>query len=142
MLISEIAEYLQFKNIGIFDEVGTSGNIFIMTMPASPDNSISLYNRGGSPGDGKLGYDPISIELIIRGTRAIETQQRGQNIYNTLHGFHNNYFKANGIWIVSCLADQAGPNYIGKDENKRFEFSLNLTIEIMNFEGGRSNGNS
>ena len=140
MLVSEMAEYLQSKNLGIFDEVGNTGDIFIYTMPSSPDNIIALYSRGGTQADSKLGYDPLSVQIMVRGVYAIPTHDRAQNIYNTLQGFHNNTFINNGTWIVSCIADQSGPNFISKDENKRFEFSLNFTVEIKNFEGGRSNG--
>ena len=140
MLLDEIAEYLQFKNLGVFDPIGNTGDIFIFTMPSSPDNIIALYGRGGSAADGKLGYDPLSVEIIVRGIYAIPTQQKAQNIYNVLQGFHNNNFIEDGTWIVSCIGDQSGPNFISKDENKRYEFSLNFTVEIKNFEGGRNNG--
>ena len=140
MILSEIAEYLQDMSLGLFDPVGISGNIFIFTIPDKPDTAIALYSRGGSAADTKLGYDPLSIEIIVRGKNAIPTNELAQNIYNTLHGFHNNSFIKDGVWVISCIGDQAGPNYIQKDENKRFEFSLNFTIEIKNFEGGRNNG--
>lgn len=139
MLITEIAEYLQFMNLGVYDPIGNNGDIFIYTMPSSPDNIIALYERGGGLADGKLGYDPRSVEIIVRGRQAIPTHDKAQYIYNTLHGFHNKTFIEDGIWVVNCLGDQAGPNYISKDENKRFEFSLNFTIEIKNF-AVRNNG--
>lgn len=140
MLVSEMAQYLNDQGIGVFDETGSTGDIFIMTMPSTPDDTICLYSKGGLSADGKLGYDQAKIEILVRGVNVITTQQKAQSIYNKLQGFHNNYFKSGGFWIVNCIGDQSAPNFIGKDENRRYEFSLNFTIEIQNFEGGRENG--
>jgi len=141
IFLAEIAEYLAFNGIGLFDESGTLGDIYILNMPSTPNNVITLYARGGVAGDGKLGYDPLSIQIMVRGSELKVTFKRAQTIYNLLHGFGSDKFTANGRYVISSIADQAGATYIGKDDNKRFEFSLNFTMEIVNFDGSRNNGN-
>lgn len=139
-LIQEIAKYLDNQGIGTFDEISSSGDIFIMTIPSSPDDCICLYTRGGGIADGKLGYDLPSIQILVRGVEVISTQQKAQDIYNKLQGFHAQSFVTNGIHVVNCISLQSAPNFIGTDGNRRFEFSMNFTLEIKNFEGGRNNG--
>ena len=139
-LTSEMAQYLDNQGLGTFDEFSSSGDIYIMTMPSTPDDILCLYQRGGLTADGKLGYDNPNIQIMVRGVNVLTTQQRAQNVYNALQGFHARSFVANGIHIVNCIASQSAPNFLGKDENRRFEFSLNFILEIKNFEGGRDNG--
>lgn len=139
-LIQEMAQYLDNQGIGTFDEATTNGDIYIMTIPSSPDDCICLYARGGGIADGKLGYDLPSIQILVRGVNVIDTQQKAQDIYNKLQGFHAKPFINNGIHIINCIALQSAPNFIGTDGNRRFEFSLNYNLEIKNFEGGRNNG--
>jgi hypothetical protein len=140
MLIAEMAQYLQDMNLGVFEDVLKVGTIYLYTMPSTPDQAICLYDRGGTLADGKLGYDPVDIEILVRGSDVILTQQLAQHIYNTLHGFHNKSFVDGGIYIINCLAAQGAPNYIGKNQGLQFEFTLNFNLEIKNFEGGRNNG--
>ena len=66
-LIQEMAQYLDNQGIGTFDEATTNGDIYIMTIPSSPDDVICLYARGGGIADGKLGYDLPSIQILVRG---------------------------------------------------------------------------
>lgn len=142
MLVAEIGNYLHNKGIGTFDATGATGNIFILTQPTQPDNCIAIYPRGGPPADAKLGYDNTSVEILVRGVYAVNTFDTAQRIYNLMHGMKDKYFMPLGFYVINCLADQSAPNYIGKDDNKRFEFSLNFTIQIKNFEGNRDNGNT
>lgn len=142
MLVAEIGNYLHMQGIGIFDATGATGDIYILTQPSTPDNCIAIYPRGGPPSDSKLGYDMVSVEILIRGNLAVDTFERAQRIYNLMHGMKDKFFMSLGFYVVNCMADQSAPNYIGKDDNKRFEFSLNFTIEIKNFEGNRDNGNT
>lgn len=141
ILTNEMAEFLDNQGLGTFDINTSNGDIYVMTMPSSPDDIICLYQRGGLVADGKLGYDNPKIQIMVRGVQLITTQQKAQDVYNIFQGFHGKSFITNGIHIVNCIGEQSAPNFIGKDTNRRFEFSLNFTLEIKNFEGGRSNGN-
>ena len=123
-LITEIAQYLDNEGIGTFDESGTTGNIFIASLPQTPDTCISIYPNGGLPADSKMSYDKPTIMILIRGTtNPIIAETLAQQIYDQLHGFHHNTFVESGLWILSCLAAQSAPNWLNVDENGRHEFA-------------------
>ena len=133
MLIVEIAKYLHNNNLGIFDETGTSGNIFISVLPSKPEQCISIYQTGGATADVKLGYDNPTIQLIVRGTgHPKNSYDKALDIYNQLHGLSALEFIPGGSWIVSCIGLQSGPAYIGQDKNGRHEHSLNFILDVRN----------
>ncbi len=133
MLSTEIAQYLAAQGEGTFDETGVTGDIFICTLPSTPDQCIAIYPQGGPPADGKLGYDSPGCQIVVRSTTDPRPGlERAMRIYNLLHGFHHGRFIAGGTWVVSCLGVQSGPVPIGQDGNNRHEFSLNFNLEVEN----------
>jgi hypothetical protein len=132
MLVMEIAQFLSDNKLGKFDETGVSGNIFVMSIPATPDTIISIYPSGGTSGDFKLAYDRPRIQIIVRGTKDPRVgYELANKIYDKLHGMYNCTFVPNGTHIVLCEGVQT-PIHIGKDSNGRHEFSLNFDLEVLN----------
>jgi hypothetical protein len=132
-LLTQIAEYLNDQSVGIFDETGITGNIFIAAMPQSPDTCISIYPSGGLKSDSKFKYDNPTFQVMVRGTtNSIVANDLAQTVYNTLDGFHGDTFINGGFWVVSCFGIQSQPTWIGIDANNRHEFSLNFQIEYEN----------
>ena len=133
MLIREIALYIDSQNIGTFDETGTSGNIFISTIPPLPDECICIFPTGGPTGDAKLNYDNPNIQIWIRGTQhPLTGLEKANQVYKALQGFNGQAFASGGHYIVDCLGIQSYPIHIGKDDNERHEYSLNFSLEIKN----------
>lgn len=131
MLVVEMAKYLAAQALGIFDETGVTGDIFIATLPPSPDSCIALYPTGGYQSDSKLGYSDPTIQVLVRGDKDPRTAfNKAKSIYDTLHGFRNGVFFNGGLWVVSCLGMQSTPIHLGTDSNGRHEYSLNFKLEI------------
>jgi len=131
-LAVQLAHYLHDQHIGILDETGVTGDIFIATMPDKPDESIAIYPSGGSGADGsrqsRLGQP--TIQILVRGDRDPRTSEdRAQLIYDLLEGFHAASFVAGGYHIVDCRGMQSSPVHIGIDENLRHRYSLNFSLK-------------
>lgn len=131
-MLVQIAKYLDSKGVGVFDEVGTNGTIYISFIPQMPDAVIGIFSTGGAIADGKIPYDLPTVQIIVRDTNPAAGFEKGKEIYNLLHGFHHDYFIAGGNWVLNCRGIQSQPIHIGRDENERHEYSLNFELEIEN----------
>jgi hypothetical protein len=133
VLAVEIAQYLQARGLGVFDELGSAGSIFIALLPESPDEVIGIYPKGGHQADGPLPYDAPVVQVIVRGTQDPRpAAERAQGVYDALHGFHHDKFVPEGTWILGCRGVQSGPIHIGRDQNGRHEYSLNFELQTLN----------
>jgi hypothetical protein len=132
-LSEQLARFLHDQGFGTFDPEGVAGNIFINTSPADPNESMAIYTTGGPGSDPANEYGRSNIQLLIRtiphDPRGGETKATG--IINTLNGFNSGYLIAGGNWIIDVSAIQSAPNSIGQDQNNRFEYSQNFTIEYL-----------
>jgi len=130
-LTQQVAHYLDDNSIGVFDESGATGDIFIATMPDKPDEAIAIYPTGGYKAEGtrlsRAGLPTVTI--LVRGDRDPRTaEDRAQLIYDLLEGFHADSFVSGGYYIIDCRGIQSGPNHIGQDENLRHRYSLNFLL--------------
>lgn len=133
MLAAQLAQYLDDEGVGVFDETGATGNIFIETLPDSPDEAIGIYSTGGPTPEGRHPYDNQTLQIIVRGTQDPRTAQAtAQQIYDLLHTFRDAAFVDGGVWVVGCHAMQSGPAHIGQDESRRHEYSLNIRLRTLN----------
>lgn len=125
-----LAEYLEGKGLGTFDEDGNAGDIFIDTLPEEPDECISLFSSISPQADSKLGYDFPVIQVITRANHPLTAFSRGRDVYNALHGLTKADF--GGVHVVSCIARQSSPQSLGKDDNRRAEYSLSYEFDVRN----------
>jgi hypothetical protein len=130
-LSTQMALFLDDRGFGVFDENGVEGNIFINTMPAQPDEALAIFTTGGPGSDPKNKYGRANIQVLIRtiphDPRAGESAAVG--IINALNGFNSDYLTAGGNYIIDSSAVQSYASNIGQDQNARFEYSQNFTIE-------------
>jgi hypothetical protein len=131
-MTKQLAQFIARSGLGTFDETGTSGDIFIGTIPDQPDVAIAIFPTGGSAAD-LSEYNVGSYQLMIR---TVPNDPRGgettaQSIVDSLNGFNSDYFVDGGNWIVGVEAKQTIPNNIGQDEKSRFEYSQNFIIEYQ-----------
>lgn len=138
MLASEVAEWIG-NNITScsFDTTGVTGNVFISTMPNSPD-TVVMVTEYGSVGDDKNPFDDISVQVRVRGTRDPRVSYNiAKEIYNELHGLTNTVLISDGTRIVKVVA-QNTPIDIGRDDNLRHEWTVNFQVEVYNSTSNRS----
>tara|TARA_Y100000004_G_scaffold194583_1_gene259529 strand:- start:865 stop:1281 length:417 start_codon:yes stop_codon:yes gene_type:complete len=138
MLASELAEWIG-NNITScsFDTTGVTGNVFISTMPDKPDTLV-MVSEYGSTSDDKNPFDDISVQVRVRGTRDPRVSYNiAKEIYDELHGLTNTVLISDGTRIVKVVA-QNTPIDIGRDDNLRHEWTVNLQIEVRNISTNRS----
>lgn len=131
-LVVQIATYLSDQSIGIFDETGAAGDIFIAILPASPNEAIAIFPSGGSIAQGtrQSRVGSPAVQILVRGDQDPRTaEDRAQLIYDLLEGFHAASFVADGYHIVDCRGAQSAPVHIGQDENSRHRYSLNFQLK-------------
>ena len=138
MLASEIAEWIG-NNITScsFDTTGITGNVFISTLPNSPD-TVVMVSEYGSISDDKNPFDDISVQVRVRGTRDPRVSYNiAKEIYDELHGLTNTVLISDGTRIVKVVA-QNTPIDIGRDDNLRHEWTVNFQVEVYNSTSNRS----
>lgn len=136
LLTKQVATFLSNHGIGRFEEGGSGGNIFINSMPSSPNEAIAIYATGGPMIDPRNEYAGRAIQVLIR-TAANDPrpgETRAQAVIDVLKGFNSGYLAAGGNYIVDISAQQDGPNNIGTDENGRYEFSQNFIVQLVKDE--------
>lgn len=128
MIIMEIADYLNAHGVGIYDDSGTTGNIFIDNMPDEPDIAIGLYSSSGMAPDIKTKLRRPGVQIIVRGDRdPLTSATLAQQVYNALHATDAKTFTDGGTEILLCAARQE-PIRLGPDDNGRYEYSLNFQL--------------
>lgn len=131
MLLVEIARYLHEIKLGVFDEKGVKGNIFIDVVPGKPDECISLFSTGGQRGDIKNGYTNPTFQCWIRGgSNPLKAINKANEVYKALNGFSGKSFVPGGHHIVDCIGIQSGPIRMGTDSNERHQYSLNFESSV------------
>jgi hypothetical protein len=120
-----------------FDEVGTGGNCFLEDLPQQPATAVAVSNTGGNYlTDGRaLGYDEPTIQVLVRGSKDPRTGQAlAQGLYDHYHGLHNVTLDPEGeaVRVIDCGSLQSAPFHLGKDENGRHLYTLNLALHVRN----------
>lgn len=129
LVIEQIAHYLHAEALGTFDPDGTGGNIFIETMPDTPDEAIGLYSTGGLAPDIATSVARPGAQIIVRGSRDPRlAAAKALAIQGALHGMHSTEFVSDETRIMLCAARQSEPIALGPDENGRHEYSINLLL--------------
>lgn len=133
LLTRQIAIFLNDHGIGRFEEFGTGGNIFINAMPSSPSEAIAIFATGGPSIDPRNEYAARAIQILIRtgSTDPRPGETMAQAVIDVLKGFNGGYLADGGNYIIDIEASQDGPNNIGQDDNRRYEFSQNFIVQIV-----------
>jgi len=129
-LLDGLALHLQTAGLVVYDPTGTGGDLFIETMPASPDTAIALTLYGGPEPDSRLGYDEPSLQVRVRGGPDPRVSRvLAEEIRDELHGL-GPITLPDGTRLIACIAIQATPASLGRDELGRHEHSVNYRCEV------------
>ncbi len=123
MITKDIAKYLDAQGIGVFDEVGTSGDIFIQRYPAEPINCISINNIVGGEPHETLDDITYNIQILVRNTMYINGHNKIWQIFNLLDKPDNRIILINNK-KVKAKAIQTP--FIIESSEKSFLFGFNI----------------
>ena len=129
-LTEELAALLAELGLGTYTPTSPAGDIYAPVLPDQPDAAIAVARYGGADSTGR-DYDTPRVQIRVRGAAgdARPVEERAQRVYDALHGLRRRLLPG-GSWLVLCTARQAGPIYIGRDQNGRHEYVINLDCEI------------
>lgn len=138
MLASEVAEWIgdNITNCS-FDTSGVTGNVFISTMPSSPDTVVMVSEYGGTVDD-KNPFSDINVQARVRGTKDPRVSYNiAKEIFDELQGLTNTTLISSGSRVIKVVA-QNTPIDIGRDDNGRHEWTINFNIEVRDIGTNRS----
>lgn len=134
MLTADIAEYLDSLGIVTYDASGVTGNVFMDTLPPTPDLAVGVYTSGGRRPAVRNAVDYPNVQLIVRGTRdprgAHELARDIFDAFMPARGFDRTELVAGGAVVLSARAVQSEPVHIGVDENGRHRYSVNIELTV------------
>ena len=138
MLASEVAEWIGDNITSCsFDTSGVTGNVFISTMPSSPDTVVMVSEYGGTVDD-KNPFSDINVQARVRGTRDPRVSYNiAKEIFDELQGLTNTTLISSGSSVIKVVA-QNTPIDIGRDDNGRHEWTVNFNIEVRDIGTNRS----
>lgn len=129
MIAVEIAQYLHAQGHGTWDPTGPTGDIYIDEIPDTADSGMSIRASGGPGPDANSLVSRPAVQIIVRGSRsAKETGDLAAAVMTSLHGLHDTVFVAGGTRVMLCTARQSEPIPLGRDENQRYEYSMNFQL--------------
>lgn len=127
---AEVCEYLHSVGLVQYDPEGVTGDCYAYRMPNKPDHAVMVEIIGGPTSSIAHAYELPQLHLLVRGgLDPREAETRALDLYRHLHAL-DSVTLPRGTYVVSCRGIQSGPVPIGRDENGRFEFSLNFQLEV------------
>lgn len=130
-LAAELGEHLGDEVTDLtYDPVSTTGNVFLGSMPPSPDEAIEIHVTGGPEASTKDGYAMPTAQVVVRGTTDPRTgEDLADAVYDELHGLRYVTLPG-GTFVVSSTGIQSGPVSLGEDEKGRHRYSLNFRLHV------------
>lgn len=118
----DIKDILVAAGVGIFKT-----NLFIGTMPASPDANVTIRDTPWKPPELNYEIDYPGIQTLVRGARGqyTATQVKAVSVNTVLHGYQETINDTRYILVAAAHS----PIYVGKDEQNRPMFSINFEIQ-------------
>lgn len=125
-----IAQLLDTTGHATYDPTGTTGDLFIESMPSAPDAAVGLwlYDGGDAP-DTLNAYDTPRLQVRVRGGPDPRvSRRRAQDIYSELHGLAGVELP-DGTWLI--LAAACGTvGAMGPDSAGRHEHVVNFDLDV------------
>lgn len=132
-LLEEWATLMAELGLGTYEPDGPGGTLYHPRLPSTPDQCMAIALYGGAESDSKNPYDEPSLQVRVRGpaddSRIAEAD--AQNVYDTLHGLGPRELTAGGTWLQLAICQNAGPVYIGVDQNGRHEYTVNVRCDVQ-----------
>jgi len=127
MIVNTLADWLASRGLGT---VGV--DIFVSYLPdVDADPVLALYPTGGDAPDAKEPLDGLTFQARTRGTDPSAAVARLQAVYDLLHGAAR-VTLPDGTWLLSSVALQSGPTFIGRDEAGRCSYTINFRATVRN----------
>ncbi|MFY7069583.1 minor capsid protein [Nocardiopsis changdeensis] len=132
-LTDEIGLLLDELGVGEYRLDGSAGgNLFATSLPLAPDVALAIALYGdGADALGGLPEDDVRVQLRIRGTKdnPAPGEALAQAAYDALNGLMYRALPG-GTWLQMAVCQGGAPAYIGRDENGRHEWTVNVRLVL------------
>ncbi len=130
MLETELAQYLDGKDVLDFSDSGGANNTYLNYLPSEPDEAIGIYGTGGPWPSPKFIEQEGDVQFITRCGKdsAKPASDTAEDIFDELQGLSKLNLVTDGYYVISIQAKQARPVHIGRDENGRHKYSINFRV--------------
>lgn len=124
--------------LGVWRPGGVGGDVFAHYLPREPAAAVAVELAAGPAADGRHGYDEPIVVVRVRGEPddAVGAERRAQAVWDRLHGMSKRLLPGGGR-VERCFAAQAGPVWVGRDEQGRCEWSVSMNTELRRPTGNR-----
>lgn len=129
-LLDGVARHLMARGLVTYDSSGRTGNLFIESLPSTPDLAVALtiYDDGNET-DSQIGHDDVPVQVRVRGTTDPRpSRQLAQAIRDELLGL-SEILLPDGTYLLLGLGNSAVAS-MGADENRRHEHVANLVLRV------------
>ncbi|MFG2617813.1 minor capsid protein [Streptomyces sp. NPDC048507] len=135
-LLDGLARHLAARGLVSYDPAGRSGNVFIESLPSTPDVCVVLgVYDDGSVQDSRIGYDTVAVQVRVRGTTDPRVSRaRAHAIRSELHGLGPVVLPDGTELLLSVARNVAG---IGVDDNRRHEHLFNALMQVRSVTAHR-----
>lgn len=122
--IDDIVNYLEENGVGT-----KTTNLFAAYLPAEPDDVVVVYDTGGFEPDYYLPTAVPTFQIYVRSSDYSTGKDKVDEIVELLHRHANLELVSNGnyFYYITLMGE---PTHIGRDENERDEFSINIRTLI------------
>ena len=135
MLAYAIAKYLASKVDGLtYDEDDVAGNVFVGWMPETPDVCVAVMAQPGLANMSKSPTMLPGIQLIVRNAVEDTGYTLALACQAELDCLDQTVLDPGGpdeVRIITSTATTSDPASMGRDENERCEWSVNLQLRIV-----------
>ncbi|HWO65366.1 MAG TPA: minor capsid protein [Umezawaea sp.] len=131
-LLEELALLLQELGLGTYKPDDVDGTIYFPVLPDGPDACLAIARYGGTESSSRDPFDEPRIQVRCRGTAADSRppEAAAQAVFDALHGLGMRTLPG-GSELQLAVGIGSGPEYMGRDENRRHEYVVNFRVEVQ-----------
>ncbi|MGW7514783.1 minor capsid protein [Streptomyces sp. NPDC054796] len=124
-----VARLLAARGLVTYDPGGTTGDLFVETMPPAPDAAVALWLYDGGAQDARNPDDVYRLQVRVRGGPDPRvSRRRCTAIYGELNGLTDTEL-ADGTWLILAAA-RGTPAPMGPDSSGRHEHVVNFDLSV------------
>jgi hypothetical protein len=137
-LLTDFRNYIA-NNTTVQAALGTAPiagtNLFISFLPDSPDTCIAIYPSGGSESPTSTGKRHLdSVYVLIRAMDNDAAYRTGKTLITLLDDQTRSNQKILTNTIGIALVNQSQPTYVGRDDNLRSLYRVDVDFRIVRYE--------
>ncbi|MFI5475009.1 minor capsid protein [Streptomyces cacaoi] len=128
-LLDGLARHLDALGLVDYDPTGTTGDLFVETMPPAPDAAVSLALYDGAAPESRDDAEQRRLQVRVRGGPDPRvSRNRAEALYRTLHGLAGVQLP-DGTWLTLAAA-RGTPAPMGADNTGRHEHVVNFDLDV------------